>query len=417
MYFWAVPANEGAKLPKIMKILVVTRYIPRPDLSSGERRLQAILKALSSDHQVSLWTPVVRTGDSGKGDGDAVSALESMGILILPPGESTYDRLLQEVRYDAGFFEYFWMAEQYMGRFIRSMPEAAVIVDSVDLHFAREESHTDGSLASRWKRLNTRRRELLVYRTADITIAVSREDRDRMKREKGIRRICLVPNIVPSYPRANGLRGPEILFVGGFGWSPNVDAMRWFFSEIWPAVRRLHPEARMSVVGSNPPADLAALSGSNGIEVTGYVTDTSLWLDKAALSVAPLRFGGGMKGKVNEAFAHGVPVVATSIGAQGFDAAGGREMFIADDAESFASCIIRLLENPDLQESMGLAGQALNERLCSPAVVEKAIAEMAGLCRELPKKRSRIGLRLKLIALAFNRLMIRYHWAGLFRKS
>ena len=117
-----------------------------------------------------------------------------------------------------------------------------------------------------------------------------------------------------------------------------------------------------------------------------------------------------MKGKVNEAFAHGLPVVSTSIGAQGFNATNGVEMFIADEPDSFATYCLKLLKNQDLQVKMGQAGQRLNEKICSPEVIEMNIDEMLDHCFRLrsgPKRK--IGRR-KLWKLRLNRIR-----AGLYK--
>ena len=156
---------------------------------------------------------------------------------------------------------------------------------------------------------------------------------------------------------------------------------------------------------------------AEGVEYLGHVPDTTPYLDAAAVSVAPLRYGGGMKGKVNEALAHGVPVVTTSIGAQGFDAADGREMFIADEPLTFANAVVRLLGDRPLQEKIGAAGQALNARYCSPEVVETLIGEMMERCAGLLHgERTRPSAK-KLWQLRMNRVLNNYYWGDLLRKS
>jgi glycosyltransferase involved in cell wall biosynthesis len=206
-------------------------------------------------------------------------------------------------------------------------------------------------------------------------IAVSDEDGNLLGRELDAGKVHIIPNIVPSYLRRQIPRKPVLVFIGSYAWSPNVDAVRWFTEKIWPAVHSARSAARFLIIGSGVPEQVQALEKWPGVEVVGFVTDTAPYLEEAAISVAPLRFGGGMKGKVNEALAHGIPVVTTAFGAQGFNAVNGKEMIIADDPEDFADAIIRLLDDPVLQWEVGMAGQALNERLCSPETVSKKISE------------------------------------------
>ena len=117
-----------------------------------------------------------------------------------------------------------------------------------------------------------------------------------------------------------------------------------------------------------------------------------------------------MKGKVNEAFAHGVPVVSTSIGAQGFNVKNGDEMFVADNPEKFAEAVLKLLNDSKLQKKMGIAGQQLNEKLCSPDVVEQNIDEMFNLCQKLqkqPRSKSRV---LKMWRVRTHNFLQKYVW-------
>ncbi|MEI7981423.1 MAG: glycosyltransferase, partial [Bacteroidota bacterium] len=141
------------------------------------------------------------------------------------------------------------------------------------------------------------------------------------------------------------------------------------------------------IIGSDPTPEVEALANVPGIKVLGYVPETKPYLEMAAVSVAPLRVGGGMKGKVNEAMAHGIPVVATHIGAQGFDAIHGKNMMITDDAAEFASCVNTLLDDDVLQQNMGLAGQELNSAICSHRAVKEKIRGLVDHCSGLiPRK-------------------------------
>src|SRR5690606_33841084 len=101
----------------------------------------------------------------------------------------------------------------------------------------------------------------------------------------------------------------DILFLGGFGHQPNVDAVKYFVREIWPMVCSRNPAMRFIIAGSDVPADLRALDGTDGIEVVGFVRDLGTIFDRVRLSVAPLRFGAGAKGKVAVSLAHGVPAI------------------------------------------------------------------------------------------------------------
>ena len=155
-----------------------------------------------------------------------------------------------------------------------------------------------------------------------------------------------------------------LVFVGGFRHRPNVDAALWLGQDIWPRVRSSHPELRLWIVGSNPPRSVLALAGGN-ITVTGFVPDVERFVRSAAVVVAPLRIGNGMRVKVLQAMALGKAVVTTSLGAEGV-VEGGREpvLDVADDAASFADCIAALLASPDRRRNIGARAHAYaKERL------------------------------------------------------
>ena len=151
------------------------------------------------------------------------------------------------------------------------------------------------------------------------------------------------------------------------------------------------PDAIFQIVGSDPDEEILKLDENTGIEVLGFVPETKPYLDNAAVSVAPLRYGGGMKGKVNDAMAHGLPVVATSFGAQGFNAFEGEEILIGDDPKIFAQKVVTLLKDKLLQEKIGLKGQMLNDSLCSVRVVEENILNMMNDAEEILKQKAKSG--------------------------
>lgn len=361
-----------------MKIIVFSKVVPRADMSSGERRFTGMLQLLAQDHQVDLCITDFDERFSKTESRPYLEVLEKMGIRVPAYGKNSVRKALKQNKYDLGIFEFYWLAEKYLPCFWHYQPEAVTVVDSVDVHFAREQSQAELKLIPRRKADKTKRRELKVYRAADLVIAVSDQDGKLLVKELDAGKVHIIPNIVPSFSRKRIPRKPVLVFIGSYSWPPNVDAVRWFSEKIWPAVHSARSEARFLIIGSGVPEEVKALEKCPGVEVIGFVPDTAPYLEEAAISIAPLRFGGGMKGKVNEALAHGIPVVTTSFGAQGFNAVNGKEMIIADDPEDFTDAIIRLLDDPELQWEIGHAGQALNNRLCSPEAVSKKIGEMSG---------------------------------------
>jgi glycosyltransferase involved in cell wall biosynthesis len=378
--------KSGISNKKGLDIIVFTYNIPRADQSSGERRFVALLELLAGQHRVDLCVARFTKEYLSEEYQRYIPLLESKGIRVLPVKYQVAREALRAKRYDLGFFEFYWIAEENIYDFWKTQPGAVTVVDSVDVHFAREESQARLGQIPWSKVKETLRRELGIYRQADITLAVSREDVSLLHDRHGIRNVCFVPNIVPTVPRKPGNREKIVLFIGSFQWPPNIDGMKWFTSEIWPRVIDQEPGAELRIIGTAPTDEIKAMGSIDGVKVIGYVPETAPYLETAAVSVAPLRFGGGMKGKVNEALAHGLPVVASSFGAQGFAVTENKEMIVTDDPVEFAAAIVKLLRDPAEQERMGLAGQRLNEGYCSPEVVGEGLADMIGLAVKIAKR-------------------------------
>jgi O-antigen biosynthesis protein len=164
-----------------------------------------------------------------------------------------------------------------------------------------------------------------------------------------------VHKVIESPAVFDGREG--MVFVGGFRHTPNVDAVLWYTQEVIPHLRSLMPNIKTLIIGSNMPREIEALA-NDMIEVVGFVEDTTPYLQHARVSIAPLRYGAGVKGKVNEAMNHGLPVVATTCAVEGMHLEAEREVLVADDAQAFASAIARLHSDPSLWQLLSDAGRA-----------------------------------------------------------
>ncbi|PYM92517.1 MAG: hypothetical protein DME04_15040 [Candidatus Rokuibacteriota bacterium] len=194
-------------------------------------------------------------------------------------------------------------------------------------------------------------------------------------------RVSVVPNGVdlPAVAeRAVDPASPTFVFVGAMFYAPNVDAVRFFAREILPRIRRQSPRARFVVVGRDPHPEVAALHDGDAITVTGTVDDVAPYLRVASVAVVPIRFGSGTRIKILEAFAHRVPVVSTTFGAEGLDVAHGRELLLADDPEAFAAACTGLAGDRRLQEALTERGHDLVRHRYQWHDVERQVQALAG---------------------------------------
>jgi glycosyltransferase involved in cell wall biosynthesis len=148
-------------------------------------------------------------------------------------------------------------------------------------------------------------------------------------------------------------RSSDLVFLGSMDWMPNIDGAEWFVRQVLPLIRKRKPDCSVIMAGRKPTRAVLDLAGADsGIRVTGTVPDVRPYLWGAAVSIVPLRIGGGTRLKVFESMAAGVPVVSTTIGAEGLPVEPGTQILIADDPASFAECCVRLMEDPDAHARM-----------------------------------------------------------------
>jgi glycosyltransferase involved in cell wall biosynthesis len=370
-----------------LRILVIAYELVRPDKSAGDLRLFNLLAMMAKRNRIDFWS--IYEGDGGRAaDASEYEArLKAVGVRVLPNSYEHLERAMARKYYDIGFFEFYHSAKHIIPAFRGFQPGARVIVDSVDVHFVREDGAAAVGEIGREQVEQTRRIELATYRAADSVLVATERDGAILTAEGEMPPIFVIPIVMPTRPRRGGWRGCEAIFVGGFGHLPNVDALRWFIHEIWPSIHDEVPEAQFTIIGSNAPPEVRAYGKVPGVEVLGFVPDVNTYLDRAAVSVAPLRFGAGMKGKVIEAMASGVPVVTTTIGAQGISTASGENLMIVDDAADFARAVISLFKNAGEAERLGLAGQRRAATLCGPANVYRALK---GVLRTVTARRGHL---------------------------
>lgn len=149
----------------------------------------------------------------------------------------------------------------------------------------------------------------------------------------------------------------RVTALGVMFWPPNAEGVRWFAHDVWPQVHDRFPGACLTIVGKNPPRDLAELNGARNIEVTGYVPNLDQILAETAVFIVPLRAGGGMRVKILDSWCWGLPVVSTSIGAEGIAIRDGENILIADSAPEFAQAVSCVLGEPALAHTLRKNGR------------------------------------------------------------
>jgi glycosyltransferase involved in cell wall biosynthesis len=175
-------------------------------------------------------------------------------------------------------------------------------------------------------------------------------------------RVLVYPNAIPRVPLPVGSDEEAIVFSGNMEYHPNRGAARFFRREVWPILSERWPHLVWRLIGKNPEAVREFTTGDSRIETTGAVDDAILELARARVAVVPLLAGSGTRLKILEAWGAGLPVVSTSIGAEGLGARDGEHLLIADGALAFAGAVTRLLACTHLRKQVGMAGRLLLEK-------------------------------------------------------
>ena len=336
-------------------VLVVDHYVPQPDRDAGSRATWHVIQMLvAQGYQVVFWPENLHR------DPEYTPALQQLGVEVLY-GDEYWGRFGEWIEEHGRHFEAIVLNRPHVSvgliDAVRRHSRARVVYYGHDVHHLRIQEQLrvqpDAVLEAEADRF--REMEHALWLGADVVLYPSTDETRHVREWLAANGGSAMAETVPLYaydPASEGeVPGPEhrhdILFVAGFAHPPNVDAARWFVGEVLPRVRERLPGVRLALVGSNPHADVLALAG-DGVEVTGYVSDERLaaYYRSARISVAPLRFGGGVKGKVLESLRFGVPCVTTPTGMQGLGAAAGF-MPACADAKAFAAHVVHLLDSDD----------------------------------------------------------------------
>jgi O-antigen biosynthesis protein len=257
-------------------------------------------------------------------------------------------------------------------------PQAKVIYDTVDLHYVREQRQAEIQNCPELAALaeKTKVRELSVAAKADFTLVVTEKERDILLQENSHLKVITYPSSREIYGSASGFaERKNILFIGGFRHKPNVDAMLYFTSEIFPFIKRKLKGVKLYIIGGEAPDTIRNLV-SDDIIVTGHLPEISEQFNHCKLSVAPLRYGAGIKGKILTSMSYGVPVVATSIASEGMQLQHQVEVTIADTAYEFSEMVVKLYNNQSLWEELSNNSLDFVKNRYSFDAAQKVIKEM-----------------------------------------
>lgn len=338
-------------------LLYVDHYLPHYDEDAGSKATFQYLKILA---QHNIQVHFVGDNFYTYPGTPYLDALQQMGIEVLHG--NWYAQHWEEWFAENGhYFDYAVLSRPHIAvkyiDTIRRHSNAKIVYMGHDLHFLREareyaikgDKHYLES-SQKWQEA-----EMRLIAQCDVSYFFSNVERKEILKIDPNAAVDVVPLYIYDKFKERSLPSRErrdIMFVGGFAHSPNVDAMLWFVEKVWPTIHESLPKARFYIIGSKPPKEIEALAKKR-IIVTGYVDDETLdaYYDRCKVVVAPLRYGAGIKGKIVDALYNGMPIVTTSIGAEGLPDSD-KTMLIADKPKKFAKRVIKLYRDDALADDL-----------------------------------------------------------------
>lgn len=327
------------------RALFVDHCTPTPDEDAGSVVAFEVMKAFLRHGYKVTFVPE----DNFAHMGGTTRDLQRIGIEpIYHPAYSTMGAFLsrRDDSFDVVFLHRFGVGDAHMDALRRKYPAARIVFLNADLHYVREmrQAELDGDAAAMARAEKARRKELRVIAKADVALVHSDYERSLLEAELPGARVVLFPLIHDPVEEVRPLDGREgVCFVGGFRHPPNVDGIRWFVDAVWPLVLEAVPGAQLQIVGSHMPPEVAALGEVRGVRAIGFVDDLKSLLGRARVSVAPLRYGAGAKGKVAGSLAEGLPTVCTPIAAEGMLLEDGVNVLVGEGPRQLAAHVASLL--------------------------------------------------------------------------
>lgn len=361
------------------QILVVDHYVPNYDKDAGGRCTYMYLKTF-----VRLGFKVTFIGDNFARPQPYTDELNQMGIEVLY-GDYYYLNIKEWLKENLMYFDYVYLQRPHISikyiDLVKEYSEAKVFYFAHDLHHIREYreyqlTHDIEKLKSsqRWKRI-----EYELFSKTDVGHVVGSYEQAVLQEkfpDKIIRNIPLYiyEGVLNDVNKNFGER-KDIVYVGGFKHAPNIDAVIWFANEIFPKVLKEIPDMKWHIVGGSAPDEVKALA-SDHIILDGYISDEALvqLYSECRVAVVPLRVGAGVKGKVVEAAYYQIPLITTSIGAEGLSTEEGA-FLVEDDPEKFARLLCEIYNDNDRLKQISDNQMAFIEKYFTVPVAEKVLRD------------------------------------------
>ncbi len=358
---------------RLPTVLIIDATLPAYDEDSGSLRLFTLMKML-----ITLGYRVTFFPDNLDSQFKYCHALEALGVEVFHAPYNITEALTHRAftfaivcRVDIG--------QRYIPFLRLVSPKTRIFYDTVDIHYIRElrqaEIENNPQLAIRAQ--ETRRKELANCMLANCTITVTQDDARHLQEELPQLNYAVIPNVhlLQPVPETSFDEREGLVFIGNYNHQPNEDAVYFFIQEVLPHIHAQLPDLNFYVLGSNMKEKMKSLA-SDRVKIVGWVDQVEPHFAQRRVFVSYLRYGAGMKGKLGQALSLGLPVVTTSIGAEGMGLQEAETALIADTSEQFAKAVCRLYREKELWEKLSKQGREYIEGQFGEGAVRERLREL-----------------------------------------
>lgn len=339
------------------RVLILDACTPTPDQDSGSLRMLNMMQIfIDLGYQVSFIPENMAHFEQYTSD------LQQLGVeCVYAPKYHTpieYLKAKGEV-FDLVILSRYYVAKPVLSAIKSYCPKAQTWFDTVDLHYLREQRMAEvaGDEAMIKSAAKTKQHELEVAAACDLTLVVSPYEQSVLAEEMPALKVDVLSNIHEVYGNQKPFdERQDLMFIGGYQHTPNVDGILWFVEASFPLIVQSLPEVTLHIVGSKAPKQVSELGQHPNIKFHGFVEDIEPFMQDIRIAVAPLRFGAGVKGKVNMSMSYGQPVVGTKVAVEGMYTTHEQDVMMADDPAEFAAAVIRLYQDETLWNQISAGG-------------------------------------------------------------
>jgi hypothetical protein len=382
--------KEGKKIDFLQElkydayVLIVDVKIPEFNKDSGSRRLTEIIKLLLKNN---IGVFLLADFKEYRYKSDYIGIFKEMGVIVYEPSVNDDGKLITKkdfLKLILPKVSFTWLHrpeifEKYYPLVKSCKPEVKVFFDMVDFHYLRFKRESElmkepkiMEIADKYLNL-----ELDNCKKADKIIVISDLEAKTLKNyyndESKIITIGNIHQYIKNENAPSFRDRKDLLFIGGFDHKPNVDAIEYLHDEIMPLLWKYQPEISISIIGSNPPESILKLN-SDKFKIVGYVKEVAPYFLSSRIFVAPLRYGAGIKGKIGQSIEFGLPLITTSIGAEGFDFGENTKYIVGNTSQEIVDNILLLYQNQEIWYNISSDSEKVIEPFSSQTIEHRILS-------------------------------------------